>query len=133
MGFNHLVSVDEEVEYSSRTSSGATETTDRSGARRLTLIVLLFAATVYLGCIISPPSLLDDVDAVQAQIAHTMLTSGDWVTARLDGVAYLEKPPLIYWMTAICFKLMGVRDWVARIPVALSAIARFTAFWGQRA
>jgi 4-amino-4-deoxy-L-arabinose transferase-like glycosyltransferase len=115
--------VDEEVEDSSRTCSGATETTDRGGAWRLTLIVLLFAAAVYLGCIISPPSLLDDVDAVQAQIAHTMLTSGDWVTARLDGVAYLEKPPLIYWLTAICFKLMGVRDWVARIPVALSAIA----------
>jgi hypothetical protein len=35
----------------------------------------------------------DDVDAVQAQIARNMLTSGDWVTARLDGVAYLEKAP----------------------------------------
>src|ERR1700751_3212521 len=122
MGFNHLVSVDEEVEDSSRTSSGATETTDRSGARCLTLIVLLFAAAVYLGCIISPPSLLDDVDAVQAQIAHTMLTSGDWVTARLDGVAYLEKPPLLYWMIVGSYKIFGVHDWVARIPVALSAV-----------
>ena len=36
---------------------------------------------------------MDDVDAVQAQIARNMLESGDWVTARLDGVAYLEKPP----------------------------------------
>ena len=52
---------------------------------------------IYLGCIVSPPSLMDDVDAVQAQIARNMLTSGDWVTARLDGVAYLEKAPLIYW------------------------------------
>ena len=49
--------------------------------------------------------------------------SGDWVTARLDGVAYLEKPPLIYWMIAVSFKVFGVHDWVARIPVALSAIA----------
>ena len=57
------------------------------------LIVLLFAAAVYLGGIISPPSLTDDVDAVQAQIARNMLESGDWVTARLDGVIYLEKPP----------------------------------------
>ncbi len=61
-------------------------------------IVIFFAAAVYLGCILSPPSLMDDVDAVQAQIARNMLSSGDWVTARLDGVAYLEKPPLIYWM-----------------------------------
>jgi len=36
---------------------------------------------------------MDDVDAVQAQIAKTMLMSGDWVTARLDGVLYLEKSP----------------------------------------
>jgi 4-amino-4-deoxy-L-arabinose transferase-like glycosyltransferase len=87
------------------------------------LIVLLFAAAVYLGCILSPPSLMDDVDAVQAQIARNMLTSGDWVTARLDGVAYLEKAPLIYWTIAVFYKLFGVADWIARIPVALSAIA----------
>ena len=43
---------------------------------------------------------MDDVDAVQAQIAHNMLQSGDWVTARLDGVAYLEKSPLKYWLIA---------------------------------
>jgi hypothetical protein len=66
---------------------------------------------------------MDDVDAVQAQIARNMLSSGDWVTARLDGVAYLEKPPLIYWMIAICYKVFGVHDWAARIPIALSAIA----------
>jgi 4-amino-4-deoxy-L-arabinose transferase-like glycosyltransferase len=91
--------------------------------RQIFLIVLLFAAAVYLGCIISPPSLMDDVDAVQAQIARNMLNSGDWVTARLDGVPYLEKPPLLYWMIAISYKIFGVHDWVARIPVALSSIA----------
>ena len=81
------------------------------------------AAAVYLGCIISPPSLMDDVDAVQAQIARNMLTSGDWVTARLDGVVYLEKAPLIYWAMAAGYAIFGVHDWVARIPIALSAIA----------
>jgi 4-amino-4-deoxy-L-arabinose transferase-like glycosyltransferase len=86
------------------------------------LAVLLFAGAVYLGCILSPPSLMDDVDAVQAQIARTMLTSGDWVTARLDGVAYLEKSPLIYWTIAVSYRIFGVHDWAARIPVALSAM-----------
>src|SRR5579885_1304272 len=86
------------------------------------LTVVLFAAAIYLGCIISPPSLMDDVDAVQAQIARNMLTSGDWVTARLDGVPYLEKAPLIYWLIAICYKIFGVHDWAARIPVALASI-----------
>ncbi len=65
---------------------------------------------------------MDDVDAVQAQIARTMLASGDWVTARLDGVAYLEKSPLIYWMMAASYRVLGVRDWAARLPLALAAV-----------
>jgi len=89
----------------------------------LLLLVFLFAAAIYLGCVLSPPSLMDDVDAVQAQIARTMLASGDWVTARLDGVLYLEKAPLIYWLMAIFYKTFGVADWVARLPVALASIA----------
>jgi 4-amino-4-deoxy-L-arabinose transferase-like glycosyltransferase len=89
----------------------------------LYLAVLLIAGAVYLGCIVSPPSLMDDVDAVQAQIARNMLTSGDWVTARLDGIPYMEKAPLIYWAIAVSYKLFGVHDWVARLPVALSAVA----------
>jgi 4-amino-4-deoxy-L-arabinose transferase-like glycosyltransferase len=89
----------------------------------LYLIVLLFAAAVYVGCMVSPPSLMDDVDAVQAQISRNMLASGDWVTARLDGIVYLEKAPLIYWLMAVCFKTFGPYDWAARIPVVLSSIA----------
>ncbi len=65
---------------------------------------------------------MDDVDAVQAQIAHNMLQSGDWVTARLDGVAYLEKSPLKYWMIAVSFLIFGVHDWAARIPLAISTV-----------
>ena len=66
---------------------------------------------------------MDDVDAVQAQIARNMVTSGDWVTARLDGVVYLEKSPLIYWLIAISYKIFGAFDWAARIPVALACVA----------
>ncbi len=66
---------------------------------------------------------MDDVDAVQAQIARNMLTSGDWVTARLDGVSYLEKAPLVYWVIAGSYEIFGAHDWVARIPVALSSVA----------
>jgi 4-amino-4-deoxy-L-arabinose transferase-like glycosyltransferase len=87
------------------------------------LIVFLIATTIYLGCIVSPPSLMDDVDAVQAQIARDMLTSGDWVTARLDGVIYLEKSPLHYWVNAGFYELFGISDWAARVPYALSSIA----------
>ena len=80
---------------------------------RVYLIVLSVASAIYLGCIVSPPSLMDDVDAVHAQMARNMLTSGDWVTARLDGVAYLEKAPLNYWLIAVSYKIFGVHDWAA--------------------
>src|SRR6516225_11892297 len=85
-------------------------------------IVGLAASLVFCGNIVSPPRLMDDVDAVQAQIARTMLESGDWVTARLDGVAYLEKSPLIYWMMAVSFRIFGVHDWAARLPLALAVV-----------
>ena len=65
---------------------------------------------------------MDDVDAVQAQIARNMLASGDYVTARLDGVAYLEKSPLVYWLMAGSYRLFGVHDWSARLPLALGVV-----------
>jgi 4-amino-4-deoxy-L-arabinose transferase-like glycosyltransferase len=105
------------------TEEPSRERTPPGAALVLYLTVLLFAAAVYLGCIVSPPSLMDDVDAVQAQIARNMLTTGDFVTARLDGVPYLEKAPLIYWLIAGSYKIFGVHDWAARIPVALAAMA----------
>lgn len=92
-------------------------------SRHYQWLVILFAALIYLPALLSPPGLQDDVDAVQATIARNMLESGDWVTARLDGVAYLEKSPLVYWLMAISFKIFGTHDWAARIPVALAAIA----------
>src|SRR5216684_1221385 len=96
------------------------------------LIVLLVAGAIFLGSIVSPPSLMDDVDAVMAQIARNILTSGDWVTARLDGVLFLEKPPLYYWPMVISYKIFGVHDWSARLPFALSGvgIAWLTAAFG---
>ena len=92
-------------------------------SRRYEWTVVLFAAVVFLTGVISPPSLMDDVDASQAIMARNMLHSGDWVSARLDGVLYLEKAPLKYWMTAISYIVLGAHDWVARLPIAFSAIA----------
>ncbi|MGB9512384.1 MAG: glycosyltransferase family 39 protein, partial [Candidatus Acidiferrum sp.] len=100
------------------------ETAPASARKRFesSAVLILIAAAVYFGCIVSPPSLFDDVDAVQAQIARNMLQSRDWVIARLDGVPYLEKSPLIYWMIAGSYRIFGVHDWAARIPIALVAV-----------
>jgi 4-amino-4-deoxy-L-arabinose transferase-like glycosyltransferase len=91
--------------------------------RSRALVVVAFAALIYTLTLVAPPHLMDDVDAVQAQIARTMLESGDWVSARLDGVLYLEKSPLKYWMMAVSFAIFGVSDWAARLPVVLCIIA----------
>jgi 4-amino-4-deoxy-L-arabinose transferase-like glycosyltransferase len=100
------------------------ESPKNSARRGLRGGILVAAAAALVSCanIVSPPRLMDDVDAVQAQIARTMLESGDWVTARLDGVAYLEKSPLIYWMMAASYRIFGVHDWAARLPLALAVV-----------
>src|SRR5271157_2000627 len=132
MGPADAFPVDEEMEGG---GSGAGGSGHGRADLRYQIIVALVAAIVFVGCMVSPPSLMDDVDAVQAQIGRNMLQSGDWVTARLDGVAYLEKSPLKYWMMAVSFAIFGVHDWAARIPIALSTVllcwvtARFAA-WG---
>ncbi len=50
-----------------------------------------------------------------ADIAREMLDSDDWVTPRLNGIKYLEKPPLQYWATAGAFAVLGVDEWTARL------------------
>src|SRR5205807_4244767 len=112
--------VDEALEYRAAGNGAGI----RGARRRLGAggIVIAAASLVFLVSIASPPRLMDDVDAVQAQIARNMLASGDYVTARLDGVPYLEKAPMIYWLMAGSFRMFGVHDWAARIPIALGAI-----------
>lgn len=65
---------------------------------------------------------MDDVDATQGQLARNMISSGDWVTGRLDGVIFLDKAPLKYWITILLYKLLGAHDWVARLPNAFAVL-----------
>jgi len=58
-----------------------------------------------------------------ASIGREMAHSGDWVTPRLDGSAWFEKPPLLYWMTGAGHKLHISDEWAARLPIALISIA----------
>jgi 4-amino-4-deoxy-L-arabinose transferase-like glycosyltransferase len=116
----HFVLADEEMAGQDL----ATLRTDLFSRRWFLLfLVFLIATAIYLGCVVSPPSLMDDVDATLAQMSRNILTSGDWVTPRVDGVVFLEKPPLFYWPMAISYKIFGVHDWSARLPVALASIA----------
>ncbi len=55
-----------------------------------------------------------------AEIPREMAASGDWVTPRLDGIKYFEKPALQYWLTAAAYEAFGVHHWTARLWPALS-------------
>ena len=58
-----------------------------------------------------------------------MLASGDWITPRLNGFAYLEKPPLQYWLTALSLGAFGSSEWSARLVTLLAAIANVWLVW----
>src|SRR5437870_2873761 len=120
MGLNDVVHLDEALEHRSAGGNGNRQPVV-AGSQRAWLVVAA-SCLVFLLSIASPPRLMDDVDAVQAQIARNMLVSGDWVTARLDGVPYLEKAPLFYWLIALSYRTFGVHDWAARVPLAIAAV-----------
>ena len=72
---------------------------------------------------------------------HMCFESGDWITMKLDGIRYLEKPPLPYWLDAICYRIFGQNVFATHLPNAL-AIPRprvdgvavdFCAYGGRRA
>ena len=88
----------------------------------ISLIVLVWAV-IYLSSLFQP-ALLDDADTVHAEAAREIAqVDHDWITLHINnGFRYLEKAPLIYWAVAASFKLFGVHDWSARLPVALGVL-----------
>src|SRR5579864_8686728 len=94
-----------------------------AGRRKVFILLIVLAwAAIYLSSIFQP-ALLDDADTVHAEAAREMLTRHDWVTLRINqGFRYLEKAPLMYWAVAASFKVFGVHDWSARLPIALGVL-----------
>ncbi|WP_427313182.1 glycosyltransferase family 39 protein [Cupriavidus sp. H39] len=90
-------------------------------ALTLALVVMAFAL-LWFGTL-GMRHLLGPDEGRYAEIAREMLTSGDWVTIRYDGLKYFEKPPFHMWMTAVSYALFGIGDWQARLCVALAGAA----------
>ena len=85
---------------------------------------LLIVATLYV-CYFSHLGAIGFVGPDEpryAWIARDMAETGDWITPRLYGKPWFEKPPLYYWGAAISFKLFGVSETAARLPSAISAL-----------
>src|SRR6202166_3745583 len=64
-----------------------------------------------------------------AEIPREMLSGGDWVIPHLNGLAYIEKPPLQYWATAVSFSLLGPSEFAARLYSALTAAGTVFLVW----
>ena len=64
-----------------------------------------------------------------ASIGRDMARSGDWITPRLWGQPWFEKPALLYWMTASAYVLHLPDDWAPRLPVALASAGFLLFFW----
>ena len=95
-----------------------------AGRHRLFVSLVVLAWLIIYGSSLFQPPLLDDADTVHAEAAREMVLRHDWVTLHInDGFRYLEKAPLMYWTVAASFKLFGVHDWSARLPIALGVLA----------
>jgi len=84
-----------------------TPTASPSPSPRIHLLILIALWLLLYATAAFTPPLLDDADATHAQAAQSMLSTNDWVTLHVDGIRYLEKPPLPYWITAVSLKLFA--------------------------
>jgi 4-amino-4-deoxy-L-arabinose transferase-like glycosyltransferase len=98
------------------------------------LACALLFAVVYLGSAFSP-SLQDDADSTHAEAAREMMVSGDYVTLHVNGVRYLEKAPMIYWLVALSFRMFGVNEFATRFPtvMAMFLLVLLASRWARQA
>ncbi len=84
-------------------------------------LLLVLVASVYFYTA-RDVAILDDGDALYAHVAQNMLQSGDWTTPVANGARFLDKPPMMYWLMALSYKIFGVDEFAARFPSALAVL-----------
>jgi 4-amino-4-deoxy-L-arabinose transferase-like glycosyltransferase len=94
-------------------------------ARTIILVLTVLWLLLYSSFTLLSPPLLDDADSVHSEVAREMTVRHDWITLYANGIRYLEKAPILYWGMALSFRAFGPKDWAARLPLALSALALF--------
>jgi 4-amino-4-deoxy-L-arabinose transferase-like glycosyltransferase len=86
----------------------------RIRAREIGWLGWLVLAAAWFATLQARP-LLDPDEGRYAEIPREMVATGDWVTPRLDGLKYFEKPALQYWATAVAYSVFGLSEWTARL------------------
>ncbi|MHB8524703.1 MAG: glycosyltransferase family 39 protein [Candidatus Acidiferrales bacterium] len=102
--------------------------------RRTSILILLaLSIGIYVGTSGWPP-LLDSSDAGHAVAAREMLQSHNCVILHIDGIRYLEKPPLHYWLVAMSYAVFGVSAFATRFPLAIAVVGLvlMVYFFGRR-
>ena len=82
------------------------------------LILLALSLCIYVGTA-SWPALIDDADGGHAVAAREILECGDWAVLHINGIRWIEKAPLLYWLVAISYRLLGESEFATRLPLAL--------------
>ena len=110
------------------------QTGSNRGLGAAIVAVLLLFAIVYFGSAFTP-GLQDDADSSHAEAAREMAATGDFVTLHMNGVRYLEKAPMMYWLVAICYRVLGVNEFATRLPTVLAMLLMvlLSMRWAMRA
>lgn len=99
-------------------------------SHRKNMLFLLVLTTVLYLVALGSHGLLDPDEGRYSEIPREMLESGDFITPRLNYVAYFEKPVLHYWLTALSFKVLGQNEFAARFfPAVLAMAGVFVSYW----
>ncbi|MGK7930928.1 MAG: ArnT family glycosyltransferase [Microcystaceae cyanobacterium] len=86
----------------------------------LWLVLINFVAFIWN---LGSTGLIDETEPLFAEAARQMTVTGNWITPYFNEVTRFDKPPLVYWLMAIGYKIIGVNEWAVRLPSALAAIA----------
>ncbi len=103
-------------------------TTAKPQTRIRVAILVAVCLLVYLPGLFRP-ALMDDADTVHAESAKEMILRHDWVSLYADGVRYLQKAPLMYWVTAASYEVFGISEWSTRLVLLLSVLALLATAW----
>ena len=89
------------------------------GSRAAVLLVFLVAYGI-LAFGTWERALFDADEGRYATVAWHMAETGDWVTPRLNGMEFMDKPPLVYWVQAVFYEAFGRHEFIARTPTVLA-------------
>lgn len=113
-----------------RGGGGFVTTRSAASGRRHTAFVLVgVLVALQLAWLLPVVPLLEPDEGRYLDIPRQMVESGDWVTPRLNGVLYFEKPPLHYWLTATAIKVVGLTEVAVRLWSALFGLLGVVFAW----